>query len=62
MDRLPSPDSLQFPFLQYPQERDLRIGQKFAHFIEENRPTVGQFKTAKSPLCSSREGSLLMAE
>ena len=62
MDRLCSPDSLEFPLLQDPQERDLRIRQEFTDFVQKNCAAVGQFETAKPALRGSGEGALLMAE
>src|SRR5262249_25999625 len=57
-----SPDALEFPFLQYSQQRNLGVGRKFAHLVQENRSAVGQLETAKPALRGSGEGTLLMAE
>jgi hypothetical protein len=62
MDRLGSADPLELPLLQYPQQGDLGVIWEFAHFIQEDRSAVGQFKTDKPSLRSSREGSFLMTE
>src|SRR5689334_22475138 len=62
MDGLHSPDALEFALLQYSQERDLRILRKFAHFVQENRPAVGQLETAQPAVRGSRECSLLVTE
>ena len=55
-------DSLEFPLLQDPQQRDLRLGQQFAHFVQEDRAAIGQFETPKPPLRGARERAPLMAE
>ena len=62
LDGLRASDSLEFPFLQHPQQRDLGVRQEFAHFVEENRSAVGQLETAKPALRGTGERSLLMAE
>ena len=61
-NRLRAPDSLEFPLLQDPQKRDLRLGQQFTHFVQENRAAIGQFETPEPPLRGSGERALLMAE
>src|SRR5579863_6156197 len=62
LDRLRSSDSLKFSFLQYSQERDLRVGWKFTYFIQEHCAAIGLLEAAESSLRSSREGSLLVPE
>ena len=61
-NRLRAPDSLEFPFLQDPQKRDLRLGQQFAHFVQEDRAAISQFETPEPPVRGSRERAPLMAE
>src|SRR4029077_16983712 len=57
VDRLPSPHSLEFPFLHAFQKPGLGVGQEFAHFVEEYRSTVSHFEAAEPTLRGSREGS-----
>src|SRR5688572_27205352 len=46
-DGLRSSNTFEFPFLEYSQERDLRLRQEFTNFVQENRSAIGQFKTAQ---------------
>ena len=62
MDRLHSADSLKFSLLQDSQERDLCVGWKFTDLIQEDRPAIGQFKTAKPSLRRSGEGAFFVAK
>src|SRR6266699_2661677 len=62
LDGLGASDPLEFPFLKDSQERDLSVRGQFAHFVQENRSAVGQFKAAESALHGSRESPLLMAK
>ena len=59
---LSSPNALQFPFLQDPQQCYLHVGRQFAHLVEKYRPVVGQFEAAKPLLQGSREGALFVSE
>src|SRR6266699_4932855 len=47
LDGLRSSDPLEFPFLKDPQQCNLRVRRQFAHFVQENRSAVGQFKAAE---------------
>src|SRR6267142_576095 len=62
LDGLRSTDPLEFPFLKDSQQCNLRVRRQFAHFVQENRSAVGQFKAAESALHGSRESPLLMAK
>src|SRR6266705_5068900 len=62
LDGLRSSDPLEFSFLKDSQERDLSVRGQFAHFVQENRPAVGQFKAAEPALRGSRESPLFMAK
>src|ERR1700687_1236707 len=62
LDGLGASYPLGFPFLKDSQERDLSGRGQVAHFVQENRSSVGQFKAAKSALSGSCESPLLMAE
>jgi hypothetical protein len=62
LDRVPSPHSLEFPFLVALSIMPpvCRV-EKFAHFVQENRSAVSHFEAAKPTLRGSREGSLFTA-
>src|SRR5215469_13502696 len=57
-----TPHPLEFPLLQYSQERDLRFYGKIAYFIQKERSAVGGFKSPHPPLQCAGEGSLLVPE
>ena len=61
-NRLRAPDSIELPFLQDPQKRDLSLGQQLTDFVQENRAAIGQFETAEPSLRGAGEGAFLMAE
>jgi hypothetical protein len=47
-DRLSSTDPLEFPFLQHSEQSDLGIRQQLAHFVQEDRSALGQWREAAS--------------
>ena len=53
---------LEFPLLQYPQERDLRFHREIANFIQEERAAVSGFKPSHTPLQCAGESSFLVPE
>ena len=62
VNRLDAADALEFPFLQHAQQRDLRVGQEFADFVQEDGAPVRQFEPAQPALHRAGEGAFLMAE
>jgi hypothetical protein len=48
-----SPDSLEFTFLEEPQQRHLGVGSEFSHFVQENRSAVRQLEPTEPPLESA---------
>ena len=62
MDRSRSTDALEFPLLKNPQKSGLRFRRNLSDFIEEDGPSLGQFKPAQTPLQRPRKGSFLVTE
>ena len=49
-NRLTASHALKFPLLQHPQKSDLRLHGEFADLVQKDRPAIGGFKAAQSPL------------
>jgi hypothetical protein len=45
-----SPNAVEFPLLQYAQERNLRLRRQLANFIQEDGASFRQLKPAQAPL------------
>src|SRR5580704_16378894 len=50
LDGLSSADTLEFVFLQYTQQRHLRLHRKFSNLIQEDRAALRQFEPAQALL------------
>src|SRR5258708_36630966 len=61
-DRLRPANAVEFAFLDYPQERNLRLSGQLADFVQKYRAAFRQFKAALAALHRSRESASLMAE
>jgi len=62
-DRLRPANPVEFAFLDYPQERNLRLSGAVRRFRPKNIvPPSAQFKAALAALHRSRESASLMAE
>jgi len=61
-DRLRPANPVEFAFLDYPQEGNLRLSGQLADFVQEYRAAFRQFKAALAALHRSRESTSLMAE
>src|SRR6266481_9130663 len=61
-DRLRPANPVEFAFLDYPQEGNLRLSGQLADFVQEYRAAFRQFKSALAALHRSRESASLMAE
>src|SRR5206468_747243 len=61
-DGLRPSNALEYSFLQYSEQRDLRLGEEFTHFIQKDGSAVRQLEPAHSSLRRPREGPLFMAE
>src|SRR6516225_2557565 len=57
-----TPYPLEFPLLQYSQERDLRFYGEITYLIQEERSAVSCFKPPQTSLQCTREGSFFVPE
>src|SRR2546422_10520009 len=55
LDRAWRAEALEFPFLENPQQGELRVGLKIADLVEEDRAAVGELEAAKAPGLRARE-------
>ena len=62
MEDLVSPDPLEFPFLEEPQELDLHGRRELPDLVEEKRSAVGLFESPDAPARRPGEGALLVPE
>ena len=53
---------VQFPFLEYSQERDLGLGRQVPDLVKEDRPAIGQLKPSQTPLQRARKCASLVSE
>ena len=50
-----SPDTVEFPLLQHPQQSNLGLGGQFADLVQENGAALGKLKPAQPALqCSGK--------
>jgi hypothetical protein len=54
--------ALKFALLKYAQQGDLGLRGNVANLIQQDRSSIGQFKTAPVPLTSPGEGAFLVAK
>src|SRR5215475_13908741 len=54
--------ALKLPFLQYPEERDLRLHRELANFIQKQRAAIRGFEAPYAPLQCPSKGSLFVPE
>jgi hypothetical protein len=59
---LSSTHTLKFPLLKNTQKSGLRFRRNLADFIEKDRPSLGQFKPAETPLQRPRKGAFLVTK
>ena len=57
-----SPDSLEFTFLEDPQQRHLGVGREFSHLVQEDRSAVRQLDPTEPSLESASKRALLVTE
>ena len=62
LDRACRAEALEFPFLENPQQGELRVGLQIADLVEEDRAAVGDLEAAEAPGQRPGERSLLVAE
>ena len=62
LQRLMSTDTLELPFLEHAQQRNLCLGGKLADLIEKDRAALGQLEAADAPLMRAGKCTLLMTE
>src|SRR5215467_1995503 len=62
LDRIIAPHTLEFSFLEDPEERDLRFHREIADLIQEERPAVSRLKPPQASLQCAGECSSLVPE
>src|SRR5258707_15188237 len=55
-------DAFEFTFLQHPQECNLSVQRQLPDFVEENSPSVRQFKSTEAALHRPGERALFVAK